>query len=92
MYARDIKLIDDFYRLSEFLNDDIDMICDFIKDKIPKRIKRYKRSRVKYFIENAFYDRIDIEIHYILDELCINKEECEKYMKFHNMIQANLEI
>ena len=67
MYAKKMMVIDDFMILSGLLEDDIDLICDFIAEKIPKSIKKYKRSRVKSFIENADYMKIEEEIEYLLD-------------------------
>lgn len=67
MYAEQMQVIDDFLMFSELLNDDIDLICDFIQDKIPTKIKKYKRSRIKGFIENADYMKIKQEVNYLLD-------------------------
>ena len=82
MYADKMQAIDDFMILSGMLNDDIDMICDFIKDKIPKTIKKYKRSRVKTFIQNADYMKIQEEIDYLLD---LSTTEYKTYITFHKI-------
>lgn len=67
MYAAHIRIIEDFLILSQLLNDDIDLICDFMERHIPKKIKKHKRSKMKRFIENANYDKIEQQINFALD-------------------------
>jgi hypothetical protein len=67
LYGRQMRIIDDFMIMSGLLNDDIDLICNFIEHHIPKKIKKYKRSKIKRYIENANYDKIEQQINYALD-------------------------
>jgi hypothetical protein len=84
MNADNIQVIDDFMIFSGMLNDDIDMMCDFIKDKLPKSIKKYKRSRVKTFIEKADYMKIREEVDYLLD---LSTTEYKTYVIFYRLKQ-----
>ena len=67
MNAHKLRVIDDFYILSELLDDDIETICDFIIAKIPKDKRRHKRSRLKRYVEMCDYLKIEKEIDYLLD-------------------------
>lgn len=68
------NIIDDFYFLSELLDDDYDIIIDFMKDKT-NTIK--SKSIIKRCIENASYDLIKDEI-----DLCLDiKTNCFKTYK-----------
>ena len=67
MNADEIQVLDDFFLLSGLLDDDVDLICDFIAEKIPQSKRRYKRSIIKKFIECCRYKKIREEIDYLLD-------------------------
>ena len=62
-----MKVIDDFLILSRLLDDDIDLICDFMVYHIPKKTRIHKRSKIKRFIECANYMKIEKQIDILLD-------------------------
>jgi hypothetical protein len=80
MNADEIQVIDDFFMLSGLLDDDVDLICDFISEKIPRHKRRYKRSIIKKFVENCRYKKIRQEIDYLLD-LSMTEYKTFKYYK-----------
>ncbi len=58
------KLIDDFYFLSELLDDDLDMVVDFLK---ARGQSKKSRSQIEKFVNNGKYDMIVSEIDQALD-------------------------
>ena len=67
MLANQIKAIEDFLILSGLLDDDVDLICDFIVANVPKKIRCHKRSKIKRFIENANYLKIARQVDFALE-------------------------
>ena len=62
-----MRVIDDFLILSRLLDDDIELICDFLVHHIPKKTRIHKRSKIKRFIENANYMKLQKQIDIALD-------------------------
>ena len=58
MYAKHIKAMEDFFEVSRMLDDDIELICDFMVYILPRKTRGYKRSKIKRFIENAGYSKL----------------------------------
>jgi len=53
------QLIDSFYSISELLEDDLEMVCSFIKKNCNPRIRC---GLLKKYIEDANYEKLDKEI------------------------------
>lgn len=89
MNAKQITIIEDFYILSEILDDDIDLICDIIKEKVPKSMKRYKRSLVKKFIEHTDYKKIHDEVCFILELPIVEVKEFKRMkLVYRRMVEG----
>lgn len=58
------QVLEDFYILSSLLDDDYELIVDFILSKTETRLKK---AQLKRLIENANYDYLKNEINICLD-------------------------
>jgi hypothetical protein len=89
MNADDIQVLDDFFLLSGLLDDDVDLICDFIAEKIPQNQRRYKRSIIKKFIECCRYKKIREEIDYLLDLSMTEYKTFKHYKMISRLTEQN---
>ncbi|MGD2065872.1 MAG: hypothetical protein PVI43_01715 [Candidatus Bathyarchaeota archaeon] len=64
MDANKIKVFDDFYAVSRLLDDDLEIVYQFICAKIEEQ--RYTRKQIKRYITKANYMMLDKEIDYLL--------------------------
>lgn len=63
MNGKKILAIEEYLTLCELLDDDIDMVADFLS----KHTHKYSRRQIKAFINSSKYDRILDEIQFVLN-------------------------
>lgn len=80
-------LFDNFYFISELLNDDLDFVCDFMLSNTSTKLNK---QRMMYYIENAKYEKIEKEINQCLDlktsvfKLYLYKQYIKEHTKTRN--------
>lgn len=86
-------LIDNFYFISELLNDDLDTVIDFLKTRCKSK---KSRSQIEKFVNNGKYDMIVAEINIALDFQVIEftrfKEEthAKRQIEFIKSMQSGM--